>query len=284
MDLYNVPLVGDSPGIDVRIRKLTKNYVDFVLSNIDLSVANSLRRVMIAEVPTMAIDMVEFYQNSSVLADEFIAHRLGMIPLTSEKAKDFKYTRDCSCTQNCHLCSVEMTLHVKCTEDQTLSVTSKDLISSNPDVVPVLEDGQDKGILIAKLNKGQELKLFCVVKKGIAKEHAKWSPCAAVEFDYDPYNKLRHTNYWYEKDKQKEWPLSKNAVEETPEDSSQPYDYNATVKHTVGSLSPETIVTQATKILQDKLEEVQISLENDSKPAMNNSFEEENEYFKESYF
>ncbi|PVU90913.1 hypothetical protein BB561_004656 [Smittium simulii] len=267
MDSSYIQTTGnESNGLEIRIRNLRKTYVDFVLKNADLSVANTLRRVMISEVPTMAIDMVEFYENSSVLADEFIAHRLGMIPLTSEKAKDFKYTRDCTCAQHCKYCSVEMSLHVKCTDEDFLSITTKDLVSSNPDVVPVLEDDADRGILIAKLKKGQELHLFCIVKKGIAKEHAKWSPCAAVEFEYDPYNKLKHTNYWFEKDKEKEWPLSKNAAEETPIDPNQPIYIGV---ETVGSLSPESIVRTATKLIEEKLGAVQTSLDEEIEGADN---------------
>jgi DNA-directed RNA polymerase II subunit RPB3 len=71
---------------DVEMRRLTDDYCEFVLKNTDVSTANALRRVMIAEVPTIAIDLVEFENNTTVLNDEFLAHRLGLVPLVSEEA------------------------------------------------------------------------------------------------------------------------------------------------------------------------------------------------------
>lgn len=70
---------------------------------------------------------------------------------------------------------------------------------------PVITDPEGHGPIIAKLRKNQELKLKCIAKKGIAKEHAKWMAVSAVGFEYDPHNRLRHIDYWYEEDPKKEW-------------------------------------------------------------------------------
>lgn len=75
---------------EIRILELSKYVLKFELLNTDLSIANSLRRIMIAEIPTMAIDLVEIKENTSALHDEYIAHRLGLIPLYSHNVDLFR--------------------------------------------------------------------------------------------------------------------------------------------------------------------------------------------------
>lgn len=184
----------------------------FEASNVSLPMMNSLRRVMMAEIPTLAIDLVEIEENTSVLADEFIAHRLGLIPLHALGADKLMAQRDCECEQYCDRCSVRLSLHVKCTTDENMNVYARDLIvqSEGDDRYPqrghpVINDPDGNGTLIIKLRKDQEVKLDCIAKKGIAKEHAKWMATTAVGFEYDPHNNLRHTDLWYEQDPKKEW-------------------------------------------------------------------------------
>jgi DNA-directed RNA polymerase II subunit RPB3 len=91
--------------------------------------------------------------------------------------------------------------------------------------------------------------------QGIAKEHAKWSPCSAVSFEYDPHNRLRHTTYWYETDIKTEWPLSTNAAEEEAPRDDEPFDCNAKPQkfyfevETDGSLGPQEVVMRVRCLL-----------------------------------
>ncbi|KAJ2873042.1 RNA polymerase II subunit 3, partial [Coemansia aciculifera] len=110
---------------------------------------------------------------------------------------------------------------------------------------------------------------------GVAKEHAKWSPCAAVGFEYDPHNNLRHLDYWFEKSVKNEWPLSKNAEEEMENDPDAHFDFKAEPTtfyfnvETVGSLKPQSLVYMATRVLQEKLGGLQLALDEDQNPESN---------------
>lgn len=167
---------------------------------------------MIAEVPTLAIDLVEYSENSSVLNDEYIAHRLGLIPIRytpdgSVKGGDcnqaFLSHRECVCYDRCPRCSVEFELDVNFDKvnptrpdqerDLSLTVTSKDLISNNMLVSAAhflneeeQDESHDEGISIVKLGPGQHLKLKAVARMGISKEHAKWCPVAVATYRFWP--------------------------------------------------------------------------------------------------
>ncbi|CAE7232456.1 unnamed protein product [Rhizoctonia solani] len=272
-----------SNGPLLTIRDIKKNSVNFVLEGVELAFANSLRRVCMADLPTVAIDLVEIEGNTTVLPDEFLAHRLGMVPLVSANCDEaIRYTRDCTCISRCKYCSIELYLNVSSTNQPV------DITSNNLDIVPSGGGefgGEDEGeagdelqkrppnfgmpigkddpnvppVLLCRIRKGQELRLRCIAKKGTAKEHAKWSPCTGVGFEYDPHNKLRHTTYWYEVDSRAEWPLSENAKEEEPPRDDEPFDYLAKPEkfyidiETDGKVAPREVVLKGLIELQTKL-------------------------------
>mmetsp|Transcript_12943 Transcript_12943/g.32655 ORF Transcript_12943/g.32655 Transcript_12943/m.32655 type:complete len:325 (+) Transcript_12943:132-1106(+) len=196
----------------IKILHMAPHEMRFILSETDTSVANTLRRIMIAEVPTLAIDLVEFHENSSVLNDEYIAHRLGLIPIRyqlvdSMKGGDcngaFLPHRECVCYERCPRCSVELELDVAFddanafrSEEElvaSLTITSKDLKSNNEKVAPAhflsqdeQDESQDAGVAIVKIGPGQRLKLKAIARMGIAKEHAKWCPVAIATYRFWP--------------------------------------------------------------------------------------------------
>ncbi|KAH7821642.1 putative RNA polymerase II core subunit [Monocercomonoides exilis] len=176
--------------LKISIIEQTKKRLVFLLSGVDVSVANSLRRIILAEVQTMAIDLVEFYSNTSTLPDEFIALRLGLIPLTSPVDDSAFLTKeDCTCSGNCPRCTVEFTLDVKAT-DLPVSVYSTDLQSDDDRVTVAQDDQFPKGILLCKLAEHQELVVRAYAKKGCGKVHAKWNPTSCCVFSYEPEIKL----------------------------------------------------------------------------------------------
>lgn len=181
----------------IEVLELTTSRICFILRNTDVSIANALRRIMLSEVPTLAIELVTVHENTSVLHDEFIAHRLGLLPIDSRNIKNFNYKEDCNCSDKCRQCSVEYQLNVICKDDVEMSITHHDIVGvdgdpNSPMPMPREEDlGQpglavDDKILIAKLRRGQCIRMEMTANKGIGKLHAKFNPCATAVFQYEP--------------------------------------------------------------------------------------------------
>ncbi|NYT20420.1 MAG: DNA-directed RNA polymerase subunit D [Methanomicrobiales archaeon] len=149
----------------------------FRLGESTTAFANSLRRAMISEVPTLAIEDVKIYDNTSALFDEMLAHRIGLIPIRTEEGC-FVPRDACTCGgEGCPSCSVLFTLSV----EGPGMVTSNDLIPQDPRIGPSSPD-----IPIVKLIKDQKvvLEARAVVSRG--REHAKWQPTTACGFKNYP--------------------------------------------------------------------------------------------------
>lgn len=121
-----------------------------------------------------------------------------MIPLVSDFVFNLKSIYEAE--DDSDIVDVELGLHVKCTTDDTISVTSDDLILNGQydTVMPVGYSERnnmnrtDRPVLLVKMRRGQELKLRCIARKGIGKDHAKWQPVATAAFQYVPQITINH--------------------------------------------------------------------------------------------
>jgi len=151
----------------IEVLEKKENRVKFLVTKTETPFINTIRRLVLDEVPTMAIDDVEFKRNDSILYDEMVAHRLGLVPLATD-LKGYNLPAKCTCKgEGCAKCQLEMSLK---TEAQGM-VTAGKLKTKDPKIKPVYED-----IPITKLIEGQALEFIAIAKLGKGKEHAKWSP------------------------------------------------------------------------------------------------------------
>ena len=238
--------------------------ISFVVSNTTPAMANLIRKVIIEEVPTMAIDEVEFKKNSSVLYDEIVAHRLGLVPLTTD-LKSYMIPDECKCNgEGCNRCQLLLTLSSK----KTGYVYTDSFKSKDPKVVPVFDD-----MPLVKLTKNQDIELIATATLGRGKHHVKWSPGLAW-YSYEPKIKVNKGSKEIEAFKDKYPPMIFdkngkideslivepniiNACEGVCEDIIKvEYDPNSLIFYieSWGQLKPKDMVITALDVIREKLE------------------------------
>ncbi len=142
------------------------NYLRFKLSGSDYSTANALRRMLINSVDCFAIDKVTFYENNSVMFDEYIAHRIGMVPITTPKGYNEKD---------------EVLFSLEAEGPKT--VYSKDIESKDKEVKVANDD-----IPIIKLGANQRLKFDGRAVIGHGMKSSKFQTCIATYKQIDEKN------------------------------------------------------------------------------------------------
>lgn len=130
-----------------------ENALEFLLKGASVSLANIIRRFGMGQVSVFAIDRVTFYENSSAMFDEYLAHRIGQIPLIS----DFSRATD----------EIGFTLEAS----GPGTVYSKELKSTDSKIKAAFDN-----IPMLKLLEGQNLRLEAKARRGIGKQHAKFQP------------------------------------------------------------------------------------------------------------
>ena len=130
------------------------------LQGMPLQYANAIRRICLNGVPIFAIDTVDILENSSILADEGIAHRLGLIPLKTELS---------SIESNIESDKIMLTLDSGDTTE-TRTIFSGEIKSQDDIIKPISEK-----IPIVTLAPDQRIKFEAHARLGRGTEHAKWN-------------------------------------------------------------------------------------------------------------
>ena len=182
----------------------------FSLIGIDASLANAFRRILIAEIPTLAVEFVFVQNNTSIIQDEVLAHRLGLVPLTGSleglnwmkwfnKPSEESPEGDSALDNN----TIVLKLEVECTwaegvkkgeQDPTKLYKNAHVYARDMVYQPVGRQPQffkephglvrpvNPDILLAKMRPGQKIDVEMHCIKGIGADHAKFSPVATASY------------------------------------------------------------------------------------------------------
>lgn len=171
--------------------------MEFDIVGTNAAIVNAFRRILLAEVPSMAIEKVIVANNTSLFQDEFLAHRLGLIPIKVDPRLFLDAPENIP--ESGHSTaddSIEFDLTVKCTKNpkptcegdiwlnrsvytsalRWVPLGNQESLFIDP-IKPVHDD-----ILLAKLAPREEISVQCVCFKGIGRDHAKFSPVATASY------------------------------------------------------------------------------------------------------
>jgi DNA-directed RNA polymerase I and III subunit RPAC1 len=192
-------------GLRVDVARYEGDEMEFEVGGLSCAMANALRRIIIAEVPTMAIEHVFVVNNTSIIQDEVLAHRLGLVPLNLD-ARLFEYrARGAPATPRN---TAVLRLRVECRRGAGGAAEGEKVLSSALEWLP---DGSElpeetgaafapgaqaaflpacgpvhDDILLAKMRPGQAIELEAHATKGVGEEHSKWSPVATAWYRLAP--------------------------------------------------------------------------------------------------
>jgi DNA-directed RNA polymerase subunit D len=138
-----------------------------LINGTDVTMVNSLRRALTNLIPVLAIENVSIYENTSIMFDELLAHRLGLIPLKMD-SKSYKLGD-----------KVKLVLE----KEGPATVYSKDIKAIDPKIEVI-----NKKIPVVKLAKTQKLKLEMEAVVGTGKEHVKWQAGIAAYHELPEVN------------------------------------------------------------------------------------------------
>lgn len=161
--------------------KISDHMVEFICFNIDYTILNALRRILLSEIPSLAFDFVKFYKNSSYLNEDFLAHRVGLLPIeyTFSQIKEMNSTDECECSYlGCPKCKLFFRLKEKNEDNKNgIDIFCKDLkpLDSKSGIGLLKYKKNNNGIQLCHLNSQEEIHFEAIATKGVARNHSKWS-------------------------------------------------------------------------------------------------------------
>lgn len=196
----------------INILHSTDEQTIFDIVHIDAPIANALRRILLVEVPSIAIEIVRFHNNTSIMHDEMFAHRLGLVPLCIDpRPFQIRQRGDPITSRN----TIKFKLKVKCERNRFApadveappSVLYKNHLITSSHIEHIPFPGAEAqqaamfgdrppgpvhdDILLCKLRPGQEIDVDMEATKNIGKEHAKWSPVCTAAYRMLPEIRLK---------------------------------------------------------------------------------------------
>jgi len=262
--------------VEIKVLEKNEEQLRLLIRGVDVPYMNALRRLVLSEVPCMAIDEIVMLENSSILQDEVIAHRLGLLPLKTD-LDSYNLPEECPCKSEfgCNLCRVTLALEVEAKEGSR-TIYSGDLKSESQTIVPVSEK-----VPIVRLAKEQRIRLEAYARLGKGKNHAKWQPVSMCTYKYFPKitisNKCTACGKCVEMCPKKVLIKSGNKVEirdlmactlcqdcaeacpEKPRAIEVTGEEDAFIMavESTGALPPERVVTEAVTVLDKQLKELE---------------------------
>ena len=164
--------------MDVELVELGERETEFVVRGVTPAFANGIRRAIVGDVPTLSIDTVDFYENTSVMFDEVLALRIGLVPLKTDLDTYELPDEDADEEERDPSTEVSLTLDVEA-DDEERTVYSSDLESEDPAVEPA-----DKNVPLIKLKPGQAVVAECIARLGRGRDHAKHQGGVSVGYKH----------------------------------------------------------------------------------------------------
>ncbi len=154
--------------------------LEIELRGLPLSMANALRRHLINEVPTMAVEELMVIENTSSVYNEVLAHRISLIPFRTD-LDNFVLPEECGCDNRlgCERCVVRFSLRARAVSD-IVTVYSRDMVRETGTEVVEPASGD---FPVLKLAPGQTIELELYVRLGTGRKNAKWIPGIATLYD-----------------------------------------------------------------------------------------------------